>query len=90
VTRKLAIKAGFVFALTATKLPQLLLTRQLVSDYNFDTVFTLQTVLFKLNNLFVFQNSFSSPSESSDFIGGPCRDRTDDLKLAKLPLSQLS
>ncbi len=25
-----------------------------------------------------------------DLDGGACRDRTDDLKLAKLPLSQLS
>ena len=33
------------------------------------------------------RTSFDIPDK---IVGGACRDRTDDLKLAKLPLSQLS
>jgi hypothetical protein len=35
-------------------------------------------------------NAFARFAETSATRGGACRDRTDDLKLAKLALSQLS
>lgn len=67
VTRKLTIKAGFVFDLPNAGLPLSSTSRQLVSDYNFDTVFTNCTVLFKLNSLYSVQHGFPSPSENSNY-----------------------
>ena len=87
VTRKLAIKAGFVSNSLARKLLSLPHSFGLVSYYNFDTVFTYCAVMFKLNNLHNVRRGFSSPSENSDYInGGDYRTRTDYLLLAKQSL----
>ena len=45
------------------------------------------TMLFRASKLFDY---FPSSYEAVSAIGGANRDRTDDLKLAKLALSQLS
>ena len=68
VTRKLTIKAGFVFNKLNNRLPRCSTSFQLVSVYNFDTACTNSAVLFKLNSLHSVLCGFSSPSENSDFI----------------------
>ena len=70
VTRKLTIKAGFVFNKLNIGLPLCSNCFQLVSDYNFDTVFTDCVVLLKLNIFHNVLHGFPSPSENSDYCYG--------------------
>ena len=51
------------------------------------TIFQIEWKLSFPNRRQYLRNLFSP---TFDLDGGACRDRTDDLKLAKLPLSQLS